>query len=140
MSMHVTLVLIAVDIPGSGLPREGRHDPRTGQWILPPSRHAGVHGVHALARQLSTTPDLINYKRRGDALQAWCIDPATWQDIISQPPGQRAVPARAERLEAPVRLRGRLDAHHPGQPGHQKLCIAPPGCCHRSWCQVAPGM
>ncbi len=42
--------------------------------------------VHVLARQLSTTPDLINYQRRRDALQAWCIDPATWQDIISQLP------------------------------------------------------
>ena len=42
--------------------------------------------VHALARQLSTTPDLINYKRRRDALQDWCIDPAAWQDIISQLP------------------------------------------------------
>ena len=47
MSMHVTLVLIGVDIPGSGLLREGRHDPRTGQWILPPSRHAGVHELEA---------------------------------------------------------------------------------------------
>ncbi|MBN1171082.1 MAG: AAA family ATPase [Micromonosporaceae bacterium] len=36
MSMHTTLVLIGVDIPGSGLLREGRHDPRTGQWVLPP--------------------------------------------------------------------------------------------------------
>ena len=42
--------------------------------------------VHALARQLSTTPDLINYKHRRDALQDWCIDPAAWQDIISQLP------------------------------------------------------
>jgi hypothetical protein len=47
MSMHVTLVLIGVDIPGSGLLREGRHDPRTGQWTFPPSRHAGVHGLEA---------------------------------------------------------------------------------------------
>jgi chloramphenicol 3-O-phosphotransferase len=31
MSMHTTLVLIGVNIPGSGLLREGRHDPRTGQ-------------------------------------------------------------------------------------------------------------
>lgn len=36
MSMHTTLVLIGVDIPGSGLLREGRHDPRTGQWAFPP--------------------------------------------------------------------------------------------------------
>jgi hypothetical protein len=42
--------------------------------------------VHALARQLGTTPGLINYKHRRDALQDWCIDPATWQDIISQLP------------------------------------------------------
>ena len=42
--------------------------------------------MHALARQLSTTPNLINYKRRRDALQAWCIDPAAWQDMISQLP------------------------------------------------------
>src|SRR5260370_22155414 len=42
--------------------------------------------VHALARQLSPTPGLINYKHRRDALQDWCIDPGTWQDIISQLP------------------------------------------------------
>jgi len=42
--------------------------------------------VHALARQLSATPGLINYKHRRDALRNWCIDPAAWQDIISQLP------------------------------------------------------
>lgn len=36
MSMHTTVVLIGVDIPRSGLLREGRLDPRTGQWIFPP--------------------------------------------------------------------------------------------------------
>jgi len=36
MSMHTTLVLIGVNIPGSGLLREGRHDPRTGEWVFPP--------------------------------------------------------------------------------------------------------
>jgi hypothetical protein len=36
MSMHTTLVLIGVNIPGSGLLREGRHDPRTRQWMFPP--------------------------------------------------------------------------------------------------------
>jgi hypothetical protein len=40
MSMHTTLVLIGVNIPGSGLLREGRHDPRTGQWVFPPPAHA----------------------------------------------------------------------------------------------------
>src|ERR1017187_7258937 len=40
MSMHATLVLIGVGIPGPGLLREGRRDPRTGQWALPPARRA----------------------------------------------------------------------------------------------------
>lgn len=61
MSMHVTLVLIGVDIPGSGLLREGRHDPRTGQWILPPSRHARVHGLEAT--QTERRFDLIELDR-----------------------------------------------------------------------------
>ena len=46
MSMHVTLVLIGVDIPGSGLLREGRHDPRTGQWILPPATAGKTYGLN----------------------------------------------------------------------------------------------
>jgi hypothetical protein len=61
MSMHVTLVLIGVDIPGSGLLLEGRHDPRTGQWIFPPSRHAGVHGLEAT--QTERRFDLIELDR-----------------------------------------------------------------------------
>lgn len=61
MSMHVTLVLIGVDIPGSGLLREGRHDPRTAQWILPPSRHAKIHGLEAT--QTERRFDLIELDR-----------------------------------------------------------------------------
>jgi len=40
MSTHTTLVLIGVNIPGSGLLREGRHDPRTGRWVFPPPASA----------------------------------------------------------------------------------------------------
>ena len=61
MSMHVTLVLIGVDIPGSGLLREGRHDPRTGQWAFPPSRHAGIHQLEAT--QTERRFDLIELDR-----------------------------------------------------------------------------
>jgi hypothetical protein len=61
MSMHVTLVLIGVDIPGSGLLREGRHDPRTGQWVLPPSLHATIHGLEAT--QTERRFDLIELDR-----------------------------------------------------------------------------
>lgn len=35
MSMNITLVLIGVGIPKSGLLREGRHDPRTNQVVFP---------------------------------------------------------------------------------------------------------
>ncbi len=42
--------------------------------------------VHALARQLSATPGLINYKHRRVILQGWCLDLPTWQDIVSQLP------------------------------------------------------
>jgi hypothetical protein len=61
MSMHVTLVLIGVDIPGSGLLREGRHDLSTGQWIFPPSRHAGDCGLEAT--QTERRFDLIELDR-----------------------------------------------------------------------------
>ncbi|MFD4242971.1 AAA family ATPase [Streptomyces sp. NPDC058525] len=44
MSMNVTLVLVGVDIPGSGLLREARWDGQTRQWVMPSSEHARVHG------------------------------------------------------------------------------------------------
>ncbi|MFH9349708.1 AAA family ATPase [Kitasatospora sp. NPDC017646] len=47
MSMNVTLVLVGVDIPGSGLLREAIWDPRQRQWVMPPSKHARVHGLEA---------------------------------------------------------------------------------------------
>ena len=39
MDLNVTLVLIGVDIPGSGLLRGARADPPTGQWAFPGSSH-----------------------------------------------------------------------------------------------------
>ncbi|WP_344115954.1 AAA family ATPase [Streptomyces blastmyceticus] len=44
MSMNVTLVLIGVDIPRSGLLREGRYDLTSGQWHLP-SKRLKVNGL-----------------------------------------------------------------------------------------------
>lgn len=64
---------------GSAFAAAAYWSPRTG----PAEFHLAVH---ALARQLSTTPGLINYKHRRNALQDWHIDPATWHDIISQLP------------------------------------------------------
>lgn len=73
MSMHVTLVLIGVDIPGSGLLREGRHDPRAGQMVFPASRHARVHGLEAT--QTERRFDLVELDRfrydTGEQITAW---------------------------------------------------------------------
>ncbi len=61
MSMHVTLVLVGVDIPGSGLLKEGRFDPGTRQWVLPPSRHAEIPGLEAT--QTERRFDLVELDR-----------------------------------------------------------------------------
>ena len=59
MSMHVTLVLIGVGIPGSGLLREGRRDPRTGVLLNPPARPGRTRNDEA-ATQTERRFDLIN--------------------------------------------------------------------------------
>jgi hypothetical protein len=73
MSMHVTLVLIGVDIPGSGLLREGRHDPRTGQMVFAASRHARARGLEAT--QTERRFDLVEVDRfrydTGEQITAW---------------------------------------------------------------------
>ncbi|MFD4864259.1 AAA family ATPase [Streptomyces sp. NPDC058412] len=41
MSMPVTLVIVGVGIPTSGLLREGRRDPKSGEWIYQPIKDRG---------------------------------------------------------------------------------------------------
>ncbi|MFJ2779418.1 AAA family ATPase [Kitasatospora sp. NPDC087315] len=41
MSLPVTLALVGVGIPKSGLLRDGRRDPVTGQWLFPPVKDRG---------------------------------------------------------------------------------------------------
>ncbi|MFE2722754.1 AAA family ATPase [Kitasatospora sp. NPDC059327] len=41
MSMPVTLILVGVGIPTSGLLRDGRRDPVTRQWLFPPVKDRG---------------------------------------------------------------------------------------------------
>lgn len=93
MSMHVTLILIGVDIPGSGLLREGQHDPRTLQVVFPSSRHAKVHGLEAT--QTERRFDLIELDRfrydSSEQIAAW----------ISHLAG---VEAQLKLLEAPPRM------------------------------------
>ena len=60
MSMNVTLVLIGVGIPSSGLLREGRHDPRSGQWVLPPPTKRSKNWNDAASTQTERRFDLVN--------------------------------------------------------------------------------
>jgi AAA domain len=41
MSLPATLILVGVGIPKSGLLRDGRKDPKTGQWLFPPVKDRG---------------------------------------------------------------------------------------------------
>ncbi|WP_327372263.1 AAA family ATPase [Streptomyces sp. NBC_01217] len=61
MSMNVTLILIGVDIPGSGLLREARWDAKTRQWVMPSSEHARVHGFETT--QTERRFDLVELDR-----------------------------------------------------------------------------
>lgn len=42
--------------------------------------------LHHLADELDASPNLIDYRRRRDALRDWCIDPDTWQALTGQLP------------------------------------------------------
>ncbi|MFD6068666.1 AAA family ATPase [Amycolatopsis lurida] len=83
MSMHTTLVLVGVNIPGSGLLREGRHDPRTGHWVFPPPRgHLGDDPSTQTERRF----DLIHLEPftydTPDGIAAWTAHLAGLQDEL----------------------------------------------------------
>ena len=60
MSVPVTLVLVGVGIPTSGLLRQGRKDPRTGQWIFPPVKDRGRSPNDEAASQTDRRFDLLD--------------------------------------------------------------------------------
>jgi hypothetical protein len=59
MSMSVTLVLIGVGIPRSGLLREGSFDAKTGQWAFPPIPARGKSINDDAATQTERRFDLV---------------------------------------------------------------------------------
>jgi len=79
--------------------------------------------VHALARQLSTTPALINYKHRRDALQDWCLDPAAWQATLSPSHVTPVLPADLEECLADLAERAVPDLLHQGP---RRRSVRPP--------------
>src|SRR5260370_37869248 len=60
MSLPVTLILAGVGIPKSGLLRDGRKDPRTGQWLFPPVKDRGRSRNDDPPRQTDPRFDLID--------------------------------------------------------------------------------
>jgi len=103
MSMHVTLVLIGVDIPGSGLLGEGRCEARTGQWVTPPPRCARVHGLEAT--QTERRFDLVELDRfRYDTpagIAAWAAHLAGLEDhlrLLEATPGMLTAGTMPEYL------------------------------------------
>jgi hypothetical protein len=59
--MNITVViLIGVGIPKSGLLREGRQDPRTGEWVFPPIRDKGKSPNDDAATQTERRFKLVN--------------------------------------------------------------------------------
>jgi hypothetical protein len=59
MDVNVTLVLIGVDIPGSGLLRGAYIDPRSNQWVFPDVRRGKGHN-EAAATQTERRFDLVD--------------------------------------------------------------------------------
>ena len=73
-----------------------RLPPSSGQHSFAPdlARWLGEHGdegftaaLHGLAAQLDAgAPMLVNYQRRRQAMQEWCLDLDTWQEITNRLP------------------------------------------------------
>jgi hypothetical protein len=63
MSLPVTLILVGVGIPKSGLLRDGRKDPRTGQWLLPPVKDRGKSRNDDAPGQTDLRFDLVDLDR-----------------------------------------------------------------------------
>jgi hypothetical protein len=70
MSLPVTLILVGVGIPKSGLLRDGRRNPRTGQWLFPPVRDRGKSRNDDAPGQTDLRFDLIDLDRFSYAIQA----------------------------------------------------------------------
>lgn len=60
MSMSVTLILVGVGIPTSGLLRRGRFDPVTKQWVIPPVRDRGRSPNPDAATQHERRFEMVN--------------------------------------------------------------------------------
>ena len=56
------------------------------QWLREHGTGDFTAALRSLAAQLDTTPGLINYQRRRQAMRAWCLDLGTWQELTTRLP------------------------------------------------------
>jgi hypothetical protein len=90
MSLPVTLILAGVGIPRSGLLRDGRKDPRTGQWLFPPVKDRGKSRNDDAPGQTDLRFDLL--------------DPASQPSHATPSSTTAAAPSPRARVERPCPL------------------------------------
>jgi len=67
----------------------GQHSfaPDLARWLGEHGEEGFTSALHDLAARLDAdAPMLVNYHRRRQAMQGWCLDPDTWQDIADRLP------------------------------------------------------
>lgn len=60
--------------------------PELARWLRDQGTKDFLDALLGLAAQLDDTPGLVNYRHRRQAMQGWCLDPETWQELTSRLP------------------------------------------------------
>jgi len=68
--------------------RKAQHSfaPDLAQWLNEHGAEDFTAALRSLAAQLDAAPRLTSYQRRRQAMQEWCLDQDTWQEITSRLP------------------------------------------------------
>lgn len=73
----------------SSAPSSGQHSfaQDLARWLSKHGDEDFTTAMHGLAAQLDADiPRLVNYQRRRQAMQEWCLDPDAWQEITNRLP------------------------------------------------------
>src|SRR6266536_3850233 len=60
--------------------------PELARWLRDHGSKDFIDALLSLAAQLDDAPGLVNYQNRRQAMQGWCLDPGTWQELTSHLP------------------------------------------------------
>ena len=60
--------------------------PELVRWLRDRGTKDLLDALLCLAAQLDDRPGLVNYQNRRQAMQGWCLDPGTWQELTSRLP------------------------------------------------------